>query len=63
MKLDLLTRVSLVVIAASLAVLAVKSILPAPARASKEKVYKVNLVEIGSQRVWRNDLVQPRERR
>ena len=60
MKLDLLTRISLVIIAVSLAVLAVKSILPAPARASREQIYKVNLFEIGSQRVWKNDLVQPR---
>lgn len=60
MKPDLLTRISLVVIAVSLAVLTIKSILPAPARAGKEEIYKVNLFEIGSQRVWKNDLVQPR---
>lgn len=53
-----LDRLIFAVIAVALCILAVKSFMSDPVRAAREEIIKVNVYEIGSVRVWKNDLVR-----
>ena len=51
-KIDLVTRVALVVIAGCLVLLTIKSFLPTPAVARGEETIKVDLVRIDGKGIW-----------
>lgn len=61
MRIDLVTKVSLVVIAMCLAALTIKSFLPGPAVARGEEIVKVDVVRVGGRAIWRAVDVNVRE--
>ncbi|MBA7630015.1 hypothetical protein ES703_37523 [subsurface metagenome] len=61
MRIDLITKVTLIMIAVCLAALTVKSFLPGPAIAAREGIIKVDVVSIGGVAIWRVVDVNVRE--
>lgn len=58
MKIDLWTKIVFTVIAVCLIVLAVRSLQVIPAQAAREEIIKVDLVKIGGNYVFLNDLIK-----
>jgi len=58
MKIDLWTKIVFTVIAVCLAILAVRSLQVIPAQAAREEIIKVDLVKIGGNYVFLNDLIK-----
>ena len=52
MKIDLVTKVALVIIAGCLVLLTIKNFLPTPAVARGEEIIKVDLVGIDGKGIW-----------
>jgi len=58
LKIDIFTKIVLTGILACLLILSIKAIQPVPAMARNDEVIKVNLVQIGSHYVWKDELVK-----